>query len=63
MMWQYTGDGKCNVRPRSAFPKGIANMRHAERNIFNGARGDVRDFWQSRAWSVGAARAATAEDL
>src|SRR5216117_1403313 len=34
-MWQYCGDGKCKL-PTSAYPKSIANVTKAERNIFNG---------------------------
>jgi lysozyme len=52
-LWQYTGDGVCDLRPRSLFPKGIANIARAERNIFDGTPGDVRNFWQSHAWSPG----------
>lgn len=58
-LWQYTGDGVCDL-PRASFPKGIANVRHAERNIFDGTAGDVRNFWQSHAWSPGPARESTA---
>ena len=49
-MWQYTGDGKCGLRPRSAFPVGVANMRKAERNIFNGNNAALQAFWKARAW-------------
>ena len=35
-MWQYCGDGKCDLRPRSMYPKSVANVRKAERNIFRG---------------------------
>src|SRR5207244_8425430 len=41
IMWQYCGDGKCNLRPRSLFPKSVANIRKAKRNIF---RRDNADF-------------------
>ena len=54
-MWQYTGDGVCDL-PRSSFPKGIANIPRAERNIFDGTSGDVRNFWQSHGWTPGPAR-------
>ena len=37
-MWQYCGDGKCDLRPRSMYPKSVANVRKAERNIFRGDR-------------------------
>jgi hypothetical protein len=54
-MWQYTGDGVCDL-PRASFPKSIANIRNAERNIFNGSASDVRAFWQSHGWSPGGPR-------
>ena len=25
-LWQYTGDGKCDLRPRSMYPKSVANI-------------------------------------
>lgn len=49
-LWQYTGDGKCGLRPRNAFPISVANMRRAERNIFNGSNADLQTFWQEHAW-------------
>ena len=49
-LWQYTGDGKCGLRPRNAFPIGVANMRKAERNIFNGNNVSLQNFWQEHAW-------------
>jgi lysozyme len=49
-LWQYTGDGKCALRPRSAFPIGVANMRKAERNIFRGNNAELLAFWQAHAW-------------
>jgi lysozyme len=49
-LWQYTGDGKCGLRPRNAFPIGVANMRKAERNIFNGNNVALQAFWQQYAW-------------
>jgi lysozyme len=49
-MWQYTGDGKCDLRPRSAYPKSIANIRNAERNMFRGSRSALETFWQENAW-------------
>ena len=52
-MWQYTGDGKCGLRPRGAFPIGVANMRKAERNIFNGNNALLQAFWKERAWYPG----------
>jgi lysozyme len=49
-MWQYTGDGKCDLRPRSMFPKSIANVRKAERNIFRGDNIALQAFWRENAW-------------
>ena len=49
-LWQYTGDGKCGLRPRNAFPISVANMRRAERNIFNGNNVSLQNFWQEHAW-------------
>ncbi len=51
-MWQYTGDGVCDL-PRSTHPKGIANIRHAERNIFRGDNDALRAFWKSYGWRPG----------
>lgn len=59
-LWQYTGDGVCDL-PRGSFPKSIANIRNAERNIFDGTPGDVRTFWQAHGWQPGDAREGTAE--
>src|SRR5438876_154553 len=36
-LWQYTGDGKCRL-PGSGYPKSVANIVRAERNIFYGTR-------------------------
>jgi lysozyme len=49
-LWQYTGDGKCGLRPRGSFPISVANMRKAERNIFRGSNAALRAFWQEHAW-------------
>ena len=49
-LWQYTGDGKCDLRPRSAYPTRVANVRRAERNIFRGTNADLQIFWQDNAW-------------
>jgi lysozyme len=49
-MWQYTGDGKCDLRPRSSFPTTVANVRQAERNMFRGSAVDLKAFWQQNAW-------------
>ena len=51
-LWQYCGDGKCDL-PRSAFPKSVANIIKAERNIFRGGPAALEDFWQDRAWQPG----------
>src|SRR5437870_10745745 len=51
-LWQYCGDGKCKL-PRSAYPKSVANIVKAERNIFNGSRTALQTFWQERAWTPG----------
>ena len=48
--WQYTGDGKCGLRPRSAYPTSVANLRKAERNIFRGNNALLQAFWQEHAW-------------
>lgn len=49
-LWQYTGDGKCDLFPRSAFPKSVANIRAAERNIFRGDNSALQLFWRTNAW-------------
>jgi len=49
-LWQYTGDGKCGLRPRSAFPTRVANLGRAERNIFRGNNALLQAFWQEHAW-------------
>ena len=51
-MWQYTGDGKCLLRPRSQFPKSVANIKNAERNMFYADRGSLRQFWRQHGWTV-----------
>jgi lysozyme len=51
-LWQYTGDGVCEL-PRASFPTGVANIRRAERNIFRGSAGAVRTFWERSAWNPG----------
>lgn len=53
-LWQYTGDGVCDL-PRASYPKSIANIRNAERNIFAGTPSEVRSFWQAHGWTPGAA--------
>jgi lysozyme len=50
-LWQYTGDGKCGLRPRTAFPKSVANIPRAERNIFRGSAAALRAFWAEHAWN------------
>ena len=34
------------------FPKSVANIRKAERNIFRGSLADVEAFWQEHAWQL-----------
>jgi lysozyme len=48
-LWQYTGDGVCDL-PRAGFPKSVANVRKAERNIFRGSLASLRSFWREHAW-------------
>lgn len=48
-LWQYTGDGVCDL-PRSSYPKSVANIRKAERNIFRGDRAALEAFWEEHAW-------------
>ena len=48
-LWQYTGDGKCDL-PRSMYPKRVANIRNAERNIFRGDSVALQLFWHQNAW-------------
>src|SRR4051812_27514710 len=49
-LWQYTGDGKCDLRPRSAYPIRIANIPRAERNLFRGSDESLAAWWQEHAW-------------
>jgi lysozyme len=49
-MWQYCGDGKCGLRPRTSFPTSVANIRRAERNIFRGSNATLQTFWRENAW-------------
>ena len=49
-MWQYCGDGKCDLRPRNMFPRSVANIRKAERNIFRGDTVTLQAFWRENAW-------------
>ncbi len=49
-LWQYTGDGKCDLRPRSAYPVRVANIARAERNIFRGSNESLAAWWQEHAW-------------
>jgi len=49
-MWQYCGDGKCDLRPRSSYPISVANVRRAERNIFRGSDATLKAFWRENAW-------------
>ena len=52
-LWQYTGDGKCDLRPRSAYPIRVANIARAERNIFRGSNESLVAWWQDHAWLPG----------
>lgn len=52
-LWQYTGDGVCDL-PRKSYPKNIANVPKAERNIFRGSDAALREFWQDHGWNPGA---------
>lgn len=52
-LWQYTGDGVCDL-PRAAYPKSVANVRNAERNLFRGSPEAARDFWVRHGWTPGA---------
>ena len=51
-MWQYCGDGRCKL-PRSTYPKSVANIIKAERNIFNGSSAALANFWQEHSWNPG----------
>ena len=48
-LWQYTGDGVCEM-PRSSYPTSVANVHRAELNIFEGGRGELARFWHEHAW-------------
>ena len=50
-MWQYTGDGKCDL-PRSTHPRSVANIAKAERNMFRGDRSEVASFWREHSWKT-----------
>lgn len=52
-MWQYTGDGVCDL-PRSSYPKSIANIKNAERNMFRGDAAELRAFWRANGWQPAA---------
>jgi lysozyme len=49
-LWQYTGDGKCDLRPRSSYPIRVANIARAERNIFRGSNETLAAWWEEHAW-------------
>ncbi len=51
-LWQYCGDGRCKL-PRSAYPKSVANVLKAERNIFRGSQAALENFWQEHSWNPG----------
>ncbi len=48
-LWQYTGDGVCQL-PRASFPTAVANIPKVERTIYNGDRDGLREFWAGHAW-------------
>jgi lysozyme len=48
-LWQYTGDGVCDL-PSSSFPKSIANIPRAERNRYRGDDAALKLFWQLHSW-------------
>lgn len=48
-LWQYTGDGVCDL-PAASYPKSICNIRPAERNNFRGSPDAARAFWARHAW-------------
>ena len=49
-LWQYTGDGKCDLRPRSSYPIRVANIARAERDIFRGSNEALAAWWEEHAW-------------
>jgi len=49
-LWQYTGDGVCDLRPRSEYPIRVANIARAERNIFRGSNEALGAWWEEHAW-------------
>ncbi len=51
-MWQYTGDGTCEL-PRTSYPTGVAGMSKMERTMFNGSRGGIAGWWDAHAWHPG----------
>jgi lysozyme len=51
-MWQYTGDGVCEL-PRSMYPTSFLNLRRIERTIFSGDRTSLRHFWTEHSWTPG----------
>ena len=53
-LWRYTGDGKCDLRPSYLYPKSVANISRAERNMFRGSSAEAIAWWQARAWQPGA---------
>jgi lysozyme len=48
-LWQYTGDGVCNL-PRSSYPTSFCGLRKVERTIFSGDRTSLRHFWAEHSW-------------
>jgi lysozyme len=49
-LWQYTGDGTCDLQPRKSYPTTAANVRRAERNFFRGGTDAAKAFWDAHAW-------------
>lgn len=60
-LWQYCGDGRCRL-PRSEYPKSVANIIKAERNIFNGTPTALGAFWQEHSWLPGAVKSRSQPD-
>jgi hypothetical protein len=52
-MWQYTGDGTCRLQPRSAYPKGIANINTPSAHFYNGSASGAISFWRQNGWRPG----------
>ena len=48
-LWQYTGDGVCQL-PRRSYPTSLGSMHRVERTIFSGDNTSLRHFWADHAW-------------